>query len=423
MVDTGPRQSDWWWGGAFSGTQVEGSAACSDTARWEAAGRLPPSGHGNGFAQRFAEDFQLLAGLGLTRLRLSLDWARLEPIEGYHDGAEVEHALEVLDSARRTGLAPWVCLHHRSTPGWFVDDLGGFGDERARDYQWARHVDWVAETFGHLVEGWLGIHQPVNLAAHGWFTGAMPPGDADPVGFSRTLEGLYLANHVAWRLLRGGGAPVATIMNLHPFGASVGEDAPTSEVEAAAAVAQTYDEVVWNSWIRALRDGVVALPGRTPIEIPDMAGSFDLIGFSYYSAVGARANGDTTRAWPNGLPTDQFNRSLWPEGMGTVLRRLATELPGRPLLVAETGVATADDELRATMLDAYFGEVAAAVHDGVDVRGLCVWSPIDAWEWEKGFAATYGVADIDRNLRDSAAVVQAWTTNGDLRTESTTGAP
>jgi len=399
----------WWWGGAFSGTQLEGSAPCSDTASWESAGRLPPSANGNGFADRFADDFALLAGLGLTRIRTSIEWARLEPIEGFHDGEAVEHALAVLTAAGEAGLAPWVCLHHRSTPRWFADDLGGFTDERARTYHWARHVDWMAQTFGHLVEGWFGINQPVNVAAHGWFTGEMPPGDADPAAFVRNLEALYLANHVAWQQLRGSGTPVATVMNLHPL-CGAGEDADTPAVRVAAeAVAQSYDDVIWNSWIRALRDGVIALPGRPAIELPDLAGSFDLIGFSYYSAVCAQADGSTTRRWPLDRPPDQFHRSIWPEGMGRVLRRLARELPGRPLVIAETGVATDDEALRSTTLDATFSEVADAVHDGADVQGLFLWSPIDAWEWEGGFDVTFGVADLARNLRPSAEVLREWT--------------
>lgn len=408
-MDAPPPRGSLWWGGGFSGTQLEGAAPCSDTASWESDGRLPASGDGIGFARRFAEDFDLLAGLGLTRLRLSLEWARLEPIEGYHDEAAVEHALAVLGAARDAGLAPWVCLHHRSTPGWFADDLGGFSDEHARSYHWARHVDWMAQTFGHTVEGWFGIHQPVNLAASGWYLGEMPPGRTDPAAFVRNLEGLYLANHVAWRLLRGGGPPVATVMNLHPFGSLADPTDKEGATAAADAVAESYDDVVWASWIRALRDGVISLPGSTAIELPDLAGSFDLIGFSYYSGVAARADGSTSREWPSGKPVDQFGRAVWPEGLGVVLRRLAEELPGRPLLVADTGVATDDDELRSSALDTTFTEVANARAQGVDVRGVFVWSPIDTWEWEAGFTARFGVADQDRSLRPSAEVLRRWT--------------
>ena len=42
-------------------------------------------------ATRYAEDFALLAGLGLTHHRLSMEWARLEPEPGVHDPDAVEH--------------------------------------------------------------------------------------------------------------------------------------------------------------------------------------------------------------------------------------------------------------------------------------------------------------------------------------------
>ncbi len=89
--------SDWpdgfIWGTASSSTQAEGAAPGSDWHRWEQDGRVPPSGVGNGFANRHAEDFALYAEHGLTHHRLSLEWARLEPRQGQHDDGEVERLL------------------------------------------------------------------------------------------------------------------------------------------------------------------------------------------------------------------------------------------------------------------------------------------------------------------------------------------
>jgi len=51
------------------------STGGSDWARWEALGRAPASGEGNGFGTRYAEDFALLAEHGLTHHRLSIEWA------------------------------------------------------------------------------------------------------------------------------------------------------------------------------------------------------------------------------------------------------------------------------------------------------------------------------------------------------------
>ena len=51
------------WGTGASSTQCEGAAPASDWRRWEDAGQAPPSGTGNGFGDRYGEDFTLLAEL------------------------------------------------------------------------------------------------------------------------------------------------------------------------------------------------------------------------------------------------------------------------------------------------------------------------------------------------------------------------
>jgi beta-glucosidase len=400
--------SSFWWGTAASSTQVDGSAPASDYRRWEGLGKVPPSGDGNGFTRRYAEDFALFAEHGLTQHRLSLEWARLEPVEGKHDDEAVEHARSVLTAARDAGLEPWVCLHHFSLPGWFSDDMGGFVDERARTYHWPRHVAWVAETFGDLAAGWKPINEPVAYAAAGWLLGVNPPGAADLNQFLEALEATHLANHEAWRQLRGGDQPVATIMDLSPLVAGTTGDDP-DEAELARAALDVVDDVSWGSWIRALRDGVLHVPGRSPIEIDDMAGSFDLIGFSYYS--GHQVMADTSlKPYPPDRRLNDVGEAPWPEGLGIVIRRLADELPGRALLVCEHGVGTDDDEWRTALLDEALEQVADAVDDGIDVRGFFHWTGVDNYEWAHGYDVRFGLFDTDRRPKGSAALAKAWAT-------------
>jgi len=94
------------WGTGASSTQCEGAAPASDWWHWERVGRAPLSGDGNGFARRYAEDFRILAELGLRHHRLSLEWARLEPEPGVHDAAAVSHYRDVLTAARAAGIIP-----------------------------------------------------------------------------------------------------------------------------------------------------------------------------------------------------------------------------------------------------------------------------------------------------------------------------
>jgi beta-glucosidase len=393
---------DFWWGTASSALQCEGAAPRSDWFRREQAGEVPRSGDGNDFATRYAEDFALLADHALVHHRLSLDWARLEPESGRHDPAAVEHTLDVLRAGRDAGLSRWVTLHHRSAPGWFSQDDGGFTDRRARRF-WHRHVDWVAETFGDLVSGWMPIDQPVLAALAGDPARSRAPGRTPGDVFAETLEALHLANHEAWRLLRGGDPPVATCHNLAPIHAAARGREP-SEREVAQERADRLDDAFWG-WTRALTDGVLQVPGRGPIELDDMAGSFDLIGFTYFHAWSVYV--DSVGPYPVDARPDPTGFAPWTEGLGVVVRRLADELPGRPLLVAAYGLGTEDDSWRVDVLRESWLEIERALDDGIDVRGLFHWTAVDGYEDERGFTLPYGLFDRDRNARPSAKLIQA----------------
>ena len=98
---------------------------------------------------------------------------------------------------------------------------------------------------------------------------------------------------------------------------------------------------------------------------------------------------------------------------GVVLRRLHEELPKRPLVLAATSVATpaadpVQDEWRTQVLDAELREVARAVADGVDLRGVFFDTPVDAYEWGAGFDVQRGLFTADRKPKPSATLVADW---------------
>lgn len=402
-----------WWGTGNSSTQCEGAAPAGDWLPWERAGHAPPSGDGNGFGTRFAEDFGLLAGIGLTHFRLSLEWARLEPEEGRRDPAEVERYRDILQTGRDAGLSMWVTAHHFTLPAWFAA-MGSFGDERARTYYWRRHVEFLAETFGDLVYGWKPINEPHAYAMVGWLLGRIPPGHTSLAEAGRMLVAAHLANYEAWRVLRGGGQPVATIHNLSPV-------IPASGSPADRAAAAIVDDLSFGCWIRMVRDGVLqlpAMPGQPEperISDPGFAAAFDVIGFSYYSATSVAANpspasstGLALRPYPPGGQRGPLGYVPWSEGLALVLDRLHEELPGRPLLVSEYGIGTADDAERCRYIDEGVAIAANAVARGIDLRGFFHWTGVDNYEWNSGFDVQFGLFDRARVARPSAEVIAGY---------------
>ena len=76
------------WGAATAGHQIEGDNTSSDT--WFAEHVTPtvfrePSGPACDGYRRWREDVDLVAGMGLTAYRFSVEWARVEPREGEFD--------------------------------------------------------------------------------------------------------------------------------------------------------------------------------------------------------------------------------------------------------------------------------------------------------------------------------------------------
>ncbi len=98
--------------------------------------------------------------------------------------------------------------------------------------------------------------------------------------------------------------------------------------------------------------------------------------------------------------------AIWPDGLGLVLDRLHHELPGTPLLIAEYGLGTDDDSLRARYLADGLRVTADAIARGVDVRGLFHWTAVDNYEWRHGYEVKFGLIDRQRRVRPSAATLQ-----------------
>jgi beta-glucosidase len=260
-------------------------------------------------------------------------------------------------------------------------------------------VAFCAETFGDLVHGWKPINEPVAYALI-YAQGGRGVGRIDVGKVFDVLGATLLAQRDAWRELRGGGAPVATIHNLSPVFV-VDDTVPAQKTR------RLVEAAMWDVWMRADRDGVLELPGRAAREVPDLKEACDLVGFSYYSAQGIGADGSFV-PYPRDARVGPLGYAPWSEGLGLVLRRLHDELPGRPLLVCEHGVGTDDDGWRREVLNESLAEVESALGDGVDVRGFFHWTGVDNYEWLHGYTVPFGLFDRDREPRESAALLAGY---------------
>lgn len=159
----------------------------------------------------------------------------------------------------------------------------------------------------------------------------------------------------------------------------------------------------WAPWIGLFRDGVLTVPGRDPVERPDLVGFVDMMGFPYSGTMGVRAG--RLNVHPPVAPRSPLGYGIWADGLDLVLDRIRQELPDVPVLVAEYGIGTDDDAARSAYLEQGLAVVHDAIGRGIDVRGLFHWTTVDNYEWLHGFDVSFGIIDRVRNIRDSAQIL------------------
>jgi beta-glucosidase len=369
---------DFLWGSATAAHQVEGGNVGNDWWVWEqtpGSHAVESSAAGIDHLRRYDDDFALLASLGQNAHRFSLEWSRIEPADGVVSEEALAHYRRVLESLHRHGLVPVVTLYHKTLPLWFAD-AGGWLAADAVD-RFGRYAEVVRDALGDLMPYVCTVNEPQIIALFGYLTGTFPPARSDPAAATQVNATLMAAHRRAVQVFRDGPgeAKVGTCLQLIPM-----EPLRPGDPADVAATARLRELVV-DAHLRDLAAG------------GDVG---DFVGLQYYTRayVDASAPGLLVLS-PGDRPTTQMGWEVHPDGFGEMLRRLATV--GLPVLVTENGIATDDDAERVTFLRAHLAELKAALDDGVPLLGYLHWSAFDNYEWNHGYAPTFGFVAVDRD--------------------------
>lgn len=217
---------------------------------------------------RLLDDVALAAEVGMTTVRIDVPWADAQPRAGAADGDVFERVQTAAQVARAAGMQTWFRLLQPTVPWWFEND-GGFTDDRLTAHWWPRWVELVAERLGDEADGWVPFEAPLGIADR-----LMPD---DPRRQAEVMHTLITSWRDAWRLLRGT-APLITSLD-------VAVVRPADDTPPARDAARRLDQLRWGVWFQGFTDGVVRIPGRADRELPDLAGSADVIGLALRSDV------------------------------------------------------------------------------------------------------------------------------------------
>ncbi|HGY4579442.1 TPA: glycoside hydrolase family 1 protein [Klebsiella variicola] len=402
IISSGAFPQDFLWGAATSGYQTEGNNSDADIWLLEQVTptvfREKSKAACNSFTL-WRDDLDIIAGMHLNSYRFSLEWSRLEARPGEFSASATAHYRRLLEHCIVLGIQPFVTLNHFVSPQWFAAQ-GGWLNPRASDY-FVRYCEYVVREFGDLLRQVITFNEPnvlrtlrvLGLPEEVWQRQEqMLVSAAKYCGSERfsvinatARTDLEAMNH---NLVYGHIAARRAIKDLHPeievgFTLAVLNDQPVGEDSLCA----SKQEENYGAWLAIADDA-------------------DFIGVQNYERVPWNSEGRA--ALPDYAQINDMGGWVTPDSLASTVRYIYSRTQ-RPLYVTEHGIATKNDELRASFLAESLCQLSQTLAEGIPLKGYFHWSLLDNYEWVSGYDMHFGLCAVDpvsfqRTLKPSAGI-------------------
>ena len=363
QIEGGDRNNNWYDWAQLPGRIKDGTTPLRATDHWE----------------RWREDTELMATLGLQVYRMGVEWSRIEPRPGEFDSAAIEHYREELGLLRQRGIRPLVTLHHFTNPSWF-QGLGEWTRPEAIDL-WLRFVRRVVTDLGDLVSEWVTLNEPNVYAVMTRLYAEFPPGHRSLPETVKVMRHMAIAHCRAYDLIHElqPGARVGLAHHLRSFDPLKPWDAPMAKVNGYLFQEALSDAVLGGKFALAL--------GGQPKEVSP-GKYYDYLGINYYTR--SAVSGVADRVFPN-KPVNDLGWEIYPEGLIRVAQALHDRYPG-PIWITENGTADNEERFRSRYLADHLRVIAESA---LPFERYYHWCFVDNFEWAEGEVPRFGIVHND----------------------------
>ncbi len=376
-------------GAASAATQIEGGELNHSWMDWARRGHIKDGStpaRANGHWERWREDDQLMADMGLQITRIGVEWARVEPMEGVFDQRAIDRYVEEVRWLNAHNIKPLVTLHHFTNPMWF-EDMGAF-EKRKNVQYFLRFVTKMVQAFGTDVTEYLTINEPNVYAILGYYAGEWPPGRKSFFKTMRVMSVLTVAHVQAYQLIHAlqkgmgtAGTRVSFAMNMHVF------EPENPHKFRHRLVSYLTDRFYQSAIAGAMILGKFRWPIRNLGKVKKGL-YWDFIALNYYNRTTVSGFQSGTR---KGAPVNDLNWEVYPQGIVDCLRKLYALRP-LPIYITENGACDNQDAFRARYL---YDHLQALVKSGLPVQRYYHWCFTDNFEWLEGESARFGLVHVD----------------------------
>lgn len=391
------------WGVSTAGHQIEGNNVNSDA--WVMENVSPTifperSGDACDSLHRYPADIALIKRLGLNSYRFSIEWSRIEPVEGVFSLAMLDHYKRVIECCHDAGIRPCVSFNHYVNPGWFAASGGLMRPDGPAIF--ARYCEMAAK---HLADGMhmaFTLNEPqapiiVDILTQGRDRAKiaeMERAAAKACGSDR---------FVSWKTID----PVAGVdpaIRAHKLGYAAIKSVRSSLPVGVCLASIDY---------RGVGPGNIAARVRKQVDGPWLAAAKDagdFVGVQNYWPLFFDDKGMI--AAPKGIESDGFFAFEFDSLANCV--RDTHAATGKPILVTENGFNGLDDAKRIRYLTNVLERLGKVVDEGVPLLGYLHWSLIDNYEWGS-FDSRFGLVEVDRTSFKRTPKTSAWVMGGFAR--------
>ena len=415
MNDSLPFPPGFTWGTATSAFQIEGGAAADGKGPsiWDTfchtPGRILDASTGDvacDHYHRFQEDVDLMASLGVDAYRFSMAWARVQPSgKGPWNEAGFDFYSRLLDALEAKGIAAHLTLYHWDLPQGLQDDGGWLA--RSTAYRFADYAAEVARRFGHRLATIATHNEPWCTANLGYGNAQFAPGVADKKCAIQVSHHLLLSHGLAMQAMRKVAAPAQLGIVLNQWTADAATDTAADRdlaaFEYARSVEWFMDPIFKGHYpALALREHGINAPDVMAGDMEVIHQPIDFLGVNYYFRAWCSAAVPPVPA-PAQDGTTDMGWEIYPQGLTELLLKLHAAYPLPPIYITENGMASADqpvdgwvdDGARIDFVARHLAALQAAMDQGVNVQGYFLWSLLDNFEWNSGYAKRFGIVHVD----------------------------
>jgi beta-glucosidase len=390
------------WGTATSAYQVEGNNNKSDMWAEEYSEGSPYrdySGDAVDHYNRYKQDIELMASLGLNSYRFSIEWSRIEPEQGVFSQVELNHYRDVIKVCYDNKITPVVTMMHFTSPQWLMK-IGGWKNPKTADL-FATYCEVVFKELGRDIPYVLTMNEvnlpvmlkelfinldfmpPVGMDAKSWTAPGWRESAAQKCG---TTVDQYFTFHMAsdevsLEIVKDAHRKAREVMKKINPSTKVGLSLALPEIQAIEG-GEEQAAKVWHDYFGQFKSAI--------------AGD-DFIGVQNYTREIYGPEGQVPVS--EGAEVTAMGYEYYPEALAGTIRNVAKELD-IPVMVTEHGIATNDDSRRVEFIQRGLTGLHSCIQDGIEVLGYLYWSTFDNYEWTFGYEPKFGIIGVNRDTQE-----------------------